>query len=62
MDSLILDLQELPLLDAIYINVDSDGTVTAELAKTDGLDAVASVGFPGEHPGILCDKHLFRIV
>ncbi|KAK1432543.1 hypothetical protein QVD17_09440 [Tagetes erecta] len=61
-DSPISDLQELPLIDATYINVDGDGTVPAESAKADGLDAQARVGIPGEHRGILCDKHLFRIV
>ncbi|CAK9167347.1 unnamed protein product [Ilex paraguariensis] len=28
----------------------------------DGLKAVARVGIPGEHRGILCDHHLFRIL
>lgn len=30
--------------------------------QADGLDAVARVGIPGEHRGILCDRHVFRIV
>ncbi|GJW85836.1 lecithin-cholesterol acyltransferase-like 4 protein [Tanacetum coccineum] len=61
-DSPVSDLQELPFLDATYINVDGDGTVPVESAKADGLDAEARVGIPGEHRGILCDKHMFRIV
>ncbi|PWA61126.1 alpha/beta-Hydrolases superfamily protein [Artemisia annua] len=61
-DSPVSDLQELPFLDATYINVDGDGTVPVESAKADGLDAEARVGIPGEHRGILCDKHTFRIV
>ncbi|XP_076950689.1 lecithin-cholesterol acyltransferase-like 4 [Bidens hawaiensis] len=61
-ESPILDLQELPLLEATYINVDGDGTVPAESAMADGLEAEARVGIPGDHRGIICDKHLFRIV
>ncbi|KAJ0736248.1 putative phospholipase A(1) [Helianthus annuus] len=61
-DSPILDLQELPFLDATYINVNGDGMVPVESSKADGLDAEARVSIPGEHRGILCDKHLFRIV
>ncbi|KAJ9557518.1 hypothetical protein OSB04_012132 [Centaurea solstitialis] len=61
-DSPVSDLCELPLLDATYVNVDGDGTVPMESAKADGLDAEARVGIPGEHRGILKDKHLFRIV
>lgn len=61
-DSPITDLQELPLCEATYVNVEGDGTVPVESAKADGLDAEARVGIPGEHRGILCDKHLFRIV
>lgn len=61
-DSPISDLQELPLCEATYVNVDGDGTVPVESAKADGLDAEARVGIPGEHRGILCDKHMFRIV
>lgn len=61
-DSPISDLQELPLCSATYVNVEGDGTVPLESAKADGLDAEARVGIPGEHRGILCDKHLFRIV
>ncbi|PWA60270.1 alpha/beta-Hydrolases superfamily protein [Artemisia annua] len=48
--------------EATYINVDGDGIVPVESAKADGLVAEARVGIPGEHRGILCDKHMFRIV
>lgn len=30
--------------------------------QADGLDAVARVGVPGEHRGILSDRHVFRIL
>lgn len=30
--------------------------------QADGLDVVARVGIPGEHRGILCEPHLFRIL
>ncbi|KAF9668189.1 hypothetical protein SADUNF_Sadunf15G0103400 [Salix dunnii] len=45
-----------------YICVDGDGTVPAESAKADGLNAEARIGVPGEHRGILSDHHLFRIL
>lgn len=61
-DAPITDLQQLPLLLAKYICVDGDGTVPVESAKADGLNAVARVGVPGEHRGILCDRHVFRIL
>lgn len=61
-DAPITDIHEIPLLLANYICVDGDGTVPMESAKADGLDAVARVGVPGEHRGILCDRHVFRIV
>lgn len=32
------------------------------MLQADGLDAVARVGVPGEHRGIVCDRHVFRIV
>lgn len=30
--------------------------------QVDGLNAEARIGIPGEHRGILCDRHLFRIL
>ncbi|CAN1806166.1 Lecithin-cholesterol acyltransferase-like 4 [Linum perenne] len=45
-----------------YVCVDGDGTVPAESAKADGLNAEARVAIPGEHRGILCEHHLFRVV
>lgn len=58
----VTDLKQLPFLMANYICVDGDGTVPVESAKADGLKAEARVGIPGEHRGILCDRHLFRIL
>ncbi|KAI3839868.1 hypothetical protein MKW98_010173, partial [Papaver atlanticum] len=45
-----------------YVCVDGDGTVPVESAKADGLKAEARVGVPGEHRGIICDRHVFRIL
>ncbi|XP_019423651.1 PREDICTED: lecithin-cholesterol acyltransferase-like 4 [Lupinus angustifolius] len=56
------DLQQLHSLQAKCIYVDGDGTVPIESAKADGLNAEARVGIPGEHRGILCEPHLFRIL
>ncbi|XP_022845890.1 lecithin-cholesterol acyltransferase-like 4 [Olea europaea var. sylvestris] len=61
-DAPVSDLQQLPALMAKYINVDGDGTVPMESAKADGLQAEARVGVPGDHRGILCDRHVFRIL
>ncbi|KAG6383017.1 hypothetical protein SASPL_157247 [Salvia splendens] len=66
----VTDLQELPTLQARYIYVDGDGTVPLESAKVsclnsslaDGLHAVARVGVPGDHRGILCERQVFRIL
>ncbi|KAF9587430.1 hypothetical protein IFM89_002611 [Coptis chinensis] len=58
----IADLQELPPFKANYIYVDGDGTVPVESAKADGLNAVARVGVHGDHRGIICDRHVFRIL
>jgi len=30
--------------------------------QADGLDAVARVGVPADHRGIICDRHVFRIL
>lgn len=61
-DAPVKDIKQLPLCVAEYVNVDGDGTVPAESAKADGLNAEARVGIPGEHRGILADHHLFRII
>ncbi|KAL7089678.1 hypothetical protein ACP275_13G198800 [Erythranthe tilingii] len=58
----VSDLHQLPNLVAKYIYVDGDGTVPTESSKADGLRAVARVGVPGDHRGILCDRHVFRIL
>ncbi|KAB1222118.1 Lecithin-cholesterol acyltransferase-like 4 [Morella rubra] len=61
-ESPVTDLQQLPFFEPKYICVDGDGTVPSESAKADGLNAEARVGVPGEHRGILCDHHVFRIL
>ncbi|OMO65797.1 Lecithin:cholesterol/phospholipid:diacylglycerol acyltransferase [Corchorus olitorius] len=58
----ITDLEELRLYEPTYVCCDGDGTVPAESAKADGLHAEARVGVPGEHRGILCEPHVFRIL
>ncbi|GAV64367.1 LACT domain-containing protein [Cephalotus follicularis] len=58
----VRDLEQLRFLQASYVCVDGDGTVAAESAKADGLNAEARVGVPGEHRGILSDRHVFRIL
>ncbi|XAR73064.1 Phospholipase A(1) [Bertholletia excelsa] len=61
-DMPLMDLEQLPFFEAKYICVDGDGTVPMESAKADGLNAEARVGVPGEHRGILCDHHVFRLL
>lgn len=58
----VSELQQLRYVQAQYFCVDGDGTVPAESAKADGLVAEARIGVPGEHRGILCDHHVFRIL
>lgn len=58
----ISDLRELLPMQPKYICVNGDGTVPAESAKADGLDAVARVGVTADHRGIICDRHVFRIL
>ncbi|MCD7456725.1 hypothetical protein HAX54_032915 [Datura stramonium] len=58
----ISDLQQLPFIQPNYISVDGDGTVPTESAKADGLNAEARVGVPGDHRGIICDRHVFRVL
>ncbi|KAH0681529.1 hypothetical protein KY290_023702 [Solanum tuberosum] len=58
----ISDLQQLPFVQSNYISVDGDGTVPTESAKADGLKAEARVGVPGDHRGIICDRHVFRVI
>ncbi|MQM20376.1 hypothetical protein Taro_053394 [Colocasia esculenta] len=58
----ILNLQQLLTAEPKYICVDGDGTVPTESSKADGLDAVARVGVPADHRGIICDRHVFRIL
>ncbi|KAL6198619.1 hypothetical protein ACLB2K_028408 [Fragaria x ananassa] len=58
----VTDLQQLRYFQPRYVCVDGDGTVPAESAMADGLRAEARVGVPGEHRGILCEHHVFRIL
>ncbi|XVF40049.1 hypothetical protein PTKIN_Ptkin01aG0081300 [Pterospermum kingtungense] len=58
----VTDMQDLRFFQPTYVCVDGDGTVPAESAKADGLHAEARVGVPGEHRGILCEPHVFRIL
>ncbi|RDX64760.1 Lecithin-cholesterol acyltransferase-like 4 [Mucuna pruriens] len=61
-DKPVTDLHQLRYFQAKYVCVDGDGTVPIESAKADGLNAVARVGVPGEHRGILCQPHVFRLL
>ncbi|MBA0627909.1 hypothetical protein Godav_022707 [Gossypium davidsonii] len=58
----ITDIRDLRFSEPTYVCVDGDGTVPVESAKADGLNAEARVGIPGEHRGILCEPHLYRIL
>lgn len=58
----ISNLSHLLYTQGKYIYVDGDGSVPAESAKADGFDAVARVGVAADHRGIVCDRHVFRIV
>ncbi|CAI9095995.1 OLC1v1032053C1 [Oldenlandia corymbosa var. corymbosa] len=63
-NSPVSDLSRLPVrFLPNYVYVNGDGTVPAESAMADGLNAVARIGIPaGEHRGILCNRHVFRIL
>ncbi|XP_010449293.1 PREDICTED: lecithin-cholesterol acyltransferase-like 4 [Camelina sativa] len=58
----VKDLTHLRYFQPTYICVDGDGTVPVESAMADGLEAVARVGVPGEHRGILNDHRVFRML
>ncbi|KDP36467.1 hypothetical protein JCGZ_08597 [Jatropha curcas] len=58
----VRDVKGLRFFQPTYVCVDGDGTVPAESAKADGLNAEARVGVPAEHRGILSDHHVFRIL
>ncbi|KAL0912295.1 hypothetical protein M5K25_018258 [Dendrobium thyrsiflorum] len=58
----IAELQELMSAQAKYICVDGDGTVPTESAKADGFDSAIRVAVHAEHRGIVCDRHVFRIL
>ncbi|CAN8325319.1 unnamed protein product [Cochlearia groenlandica] len=58
----VKDITNLRYFQPTYICVDGDGTVPVESAMADGLEAVARVGVPGEHRGILNDHRVFRML
>ncbi|GAB2234399.1 hypothetical protein Droror1_Dr00003651 [Drosera rotundifolia] len=61
-DSPVKDLQRIRDMLADYICLDGDGTVPIESAQADGFNAEARIGVPGEHRGILRERHVFRIL
>uniref|UniRef100_A0A0A9GGA6 Uncharacterized protein n=1 Tax=Arundo donax TaxID=35708 RepID=A0A0A9GGA6_ARUDO len=58
----ISNINHLLYAQAKYIYVDGDGSVPAESAKADGFNAVARAGVAADHRGIVCSRHVFRIV
>uniref|UniRef100_A0A0D9W9F1 Uncharacterized protein n=1 Tax=Leersia perrieri TaxID=77586 RepID=A0A0D9W9F1_9ORYZ len=58
----ISNLSDLLYTQGTYICVDGDGSVPVESAKADGLNAAARVGVAADHRGIVCDRHVFRII
>lgn len=58
----IAELKELMSVQPKYICVNGDGTVPTESAKADGFDAAARVAVHADHRGIVCDRHVFRIL
>ncbi|PKA52245.1 Lecithin-cholesterol acyltransferase-like 4 [Apostasia shenzhenica] len=58
----IAELEELLCAQPTFICVNGDGTVPAESAKADGLRAAARVAVHASHRGIVCDRHVFRIL
>ncbi|BBN20393.1 phospholipase A1 [Marchantia polymorpha subsp. ruderalis] len=61
-ESPIQMLQDILRTEADYEFANGDGTVPAESAMADELDAKARIGIPGEHRGILNDDRFFRIM
>ncbi|KAL9275127.1 Lecithin-cholesterol acyltransferase-like 4-like protein [Drosera capensis] len=61
-DSPVKDFQQIRDMLADYICLDGDGTVPIESAQADGFNAEARIGVPGEHRGILRERHIFRIL
>lgn len=58
----IVELKELLSVQPKYTCVNGDGTVPTESAKADGFEAAARVAVQAEHRGIVCDRHVFRIL
>ncbi|KAH9301757.1 hypothetical protein KI387_013340, partial [Taxus chinensis] len=45
-----------------YSYVDGDGTIPAESAMADGLNAIARVGLPSTHRGLLIDESVYKLL
>ncbi|KAJ3693526.1 hypothetical protein LUZ60_009006 [Juncus effusus] len=58
----VSDLKKLLCMEPKYINVNGDGTVPAESAKADGMEAIARVSVQADHRGIVSNRHVFRIL
>ncbi|XP_078166943.1 alpha/beta-Hydrolases superfamily protein isoform X1 [Carex rostrata] len=58
----ISDVEQILSLQPQFIFVTGDGSVPAESAKADGLNAISRIGVPADHRGIVCDRHVFRIL
>lgn len=58
----IKNIQDILHIEADFFCVDGDGTVPQSSAMADNLDAVARVGIPGDHRGMLCEGRLFRVL
>ncbi|KAJ3679310.1 hypothetical protein LUZ60_017321 [Juncus effusus] len=58
----VSDIEQLVSIQPKYIYVTGDGSVPTESAKADGLKAVARLGVQADHRGIICDRHVFRIL
>uniref|UniRef100_A0A0C9S5P6 TSA: Wollemia nobilis Ref_Wollemi_Transcript_18723_2374 transcribed RNA sequence n=1 Tax=Wollemia nobilis TaxID=56998 RepID=A0A0C9S5P6_9CONI len=58
----ISELEQILHSEAVYTCVEGDGTVPMESAMADGLAAEERIGVPGDHRGLICDEHVFRIL
>ncbi|KAJ4757875.1 Lecithin-cholesterol acyltransferase-like 4 [Rhynchospora pubera] len=58
----VSDVEQIIFTQPQFIFVTGDGSVPAESAKADGFNAISRVGVLADHRGIVCDRHVFRIV